>query len=67
MAVKLKFKTSLQITPTRPFHFDSTFFKPGHFPSEDMKWQPGKRWQIMLWPSSAKASAGYPPKDRELL
>ncbi|MBI4359124.1 MAG: hypothetical protein HY577_00840 [Candidatus Nealsonbacteria bacterium] len=46
---KLSFKTILDIVPTKPFHFDSTFFKPGHFPSKDMRWQSGKRWQTMLW------------------
>lgn len=46
---KLIYKTSLEITPTSPFHFDSTFFKPGHFPSSDTKWESGRRWQTMLW------------------
>lgn len=47
--MKLKKKTVLEIIPTYPFHFDSTFFKPGHFPSNDTRWEPGKRWQTMLW------------------
>jgi len=46
---KLTQKTSFEIIPTKPFHFDSTFFKPGHFPTNDTKFQPGKRWQTMLW------------------
>lgn len=48
-AIKLAVKNQLEIVPTRPFHFDSTFYKPGHFPSQDTKWEPGKRWQTMLW------------------
>lgn len=51
-------KTSFIIIPTSPFHFDSTFYKPGHFPSGDTKWEPGKRWQTMFWPTYAKASEG---------
>ncbi len=47
--MKLNFKKDIEITPTSPFHFDSTFYKPGHFPSGDTKWEPGKRWQTMLW------------------
>ena len=47
--MKLKKETTLEIIPTSPFHFDSTFFKPGHFPSNDTKWKSGKRWQTMLW------------------
>ncbi|MFH0948949.1 MAG: hypothetical protein V1802_00500 [Candidatus Aenigmatarchaeota archaeon] len=35
--------------PTSPFHFDSTFHKPSHFPTSDTKWELGKRWQTMLW------------------
>lgn len=48
-AIKLAIKNRLEIIPTRPFHFDSTFYKPGHFQSGDTKWKPGKRWQTMLW------------------
>lgn len=47
--LRLKNKTSMTIEPTRPFHFDSTFYKPAHFPSSDTKWETGKRWQTMLW------------------
>jgi DNA-3-methyladenine glycosylase II len=47
--MKLKEKQTIEIVPTLPFHFDSTFYKPGHFPSSDTKWEPGKRWQTMLW------------------
>jgi len=48
-ALKLTHQQNLIIIPTTPFHFDSTFFKPGHFPSGDTKWESGKRWQTMLW------------------
>jgi 3-methyladenine DNA glycosylase/8-oxoguanine DNA glycosylase len=47
--VRLTHKTSFEIIPTTPFHFDSTFFKPAHFPSQDMKWESGQRRQTMLW------------------
>lgn len=47
--MKLKKVKSLELVPTAPFHFDSTFYKPGHFSSGDTKWEPGKRWQTMSW------------------
>ena len=47
--MKLKITKTIEIVPTYPFHFDSTFFKPGHFPSRDTEWESGKRWQTMLW------------------
>lgn len=46
---KLKFRNKIEIIPTIPFHFDSTFYKPAHFPTADTMWQPGKRWQTMCW------------------
>ncbi len=46
--MKLIKVTKIEIFPFSPFHFDSTFYKPGHFPTADTKWQPGKRWQTML-------------------
>src|SRR5512139_2129382 len=41
--------TTLAITPSVPFDFDSTFHKPDHFTSGDNAWQPGLRWQTWLW------------------
>jgi 3-methyladenine DNA glycosylase/8-oxoguanine DNA glycosylase len=46
---KLTFRTKLEIFPTQPFHFDSTFYKPAHFASNDTIWETGTRWQTMLW------------------
>lgn len=48
-AKKLVFKAKIEIISISPFHFDSTFHKPGHFPTTDTKWEPGRRWQTMLW------------------
>jgi len=48
-AQKLKAKQKFEIIPTTPFHFDSTVYKPAHFPTSDTDWVPGKRWQTMLW------------------
>jgi 3-methyladenine DNA glycosylase/8-oxoguanine DNA glycosylase len=42
---KLKLVDTVKITPTSPFHFDSTFHKPDHFTSGDNHWEPGFRWQ----------------------
>lgn len=47
--MQLTHKAIITLFPTSPFHFDSTFYKPAHFPSSDTKWQPGKRWQTMLY------------------
>ncbi len=47
--VTLHNKKEFLLRPTKPFHFDSTFYKPGHFTSSDTKWEPGRRWQTMLW------------------
>lgn len=40
---------SLEINPTPPFDFDSTFHKPDHFTSCDNYWEKGIRWQTWLW------------------
>ena len=48
-ALQLKSKQAIEIEPTAPFNFDATFHKPDHFPSADNAWQPGRRWQTMLW------------------
>jgi 3-methyladenine DNA glycosylase/8-oxoguanine DNA glycosylase len=62
---KLKYRKELEIFPTSPFDFDSTFFKPAHFPSNDIKWQSGKRWQTMLWPSFAQGYGRASPSLAE--
>lgn len=45
----LKIKQVKELFPKAPFNFDSTMHKPDHFPSADNKWEPGIRWQTMLW------------------
>jgi 3-methyladenine DNA glycosylase/8-oxoguanine DNA glycosylase len=47
--ILLQHKFVKTIEPTAPFNFDATFHKPDHFPSADNLWQPGRRWQSMLW------------------
>lgn len=47
--MKLKKIKSVDLKPTNPFNFDSTFHKPAHFPSKDNYWQPGTRWQTWFW------------------
>jgi len=42
-------KQIVELLPTAPFNFDATLHKPDHFPSADHAWQPGVRWQTMLW------------------
>jgi 3-methyladenine DNA glycosylase/8-oxoguanine DNA glycosylase len=48
-AVLLGKVASLELIPTTPFDFDSTFHKPDHFTSGDNRWQPGIRWQTWNW------------------
>jgi 3-methyladenine DNA glycosylase/8-oxoguanine DNA glycosylase len=45
----LSHATTLILHPLPPFHFDSSLHNPDHFPSTDNLWQPGIRWQTMLW------------------
>ncbi len=47
--IKLNKIYKLELVPTSPFHFDSTFYNPGHFPTSDCKWESGKRWQTFVW------------------
>ncbi len=43
--MKLTKVKTVEIVPSFPFDFDSTFHKPDHFTSGDNEWQPGIRWQ----------------------
>src|SRR4030067_595322 len=47
--MKLNKLNSITIYPKAPFNFDATFHKPDHFPSQDNDWQPGIKWQTMVW------------------
>ncbi len=47
--MKLQKVGSVEIIPTAPFDFDSTFHKPDHFTSADNYWEPGVRWQTWNW------------------
>lgn len=38
---------TLVLHPTVPFHFDGTFHKPSHFPSQDNAYEDGKYWQTV--------------------
>jgi 3-methyladenine DNA glycosylase/8-oxoguanine DNA glycosylase len=45
----LQLQQAMELIPTAPFNFDATMHKPDHFPSPDNDWEPGVRWQTMLW------------------
>lgn len=47
--MKLKKVKSVELIPTSPFDFDSTFHKPDHFTSGDNEWEKGVRWQTWFW------------------
>ena len=47
--IKLKLQKTVKVKPTKPFVFDPTFHKPGHFTSGDNYWEPGIRWQTWNW------------------
>ncbi len=47
--LQLTHKQVVDLAPSAPFNFDATMHKPDHFPSSDNAWQPGTRWQTMLW------------------
>ncbi len=47
--VVLGTKQVITLLPKAPFNFDATMHKPDHFPAADNEWEPGIRWQTMLW------------------
>lgn len=47
--IRLKLQKTVIVKPTKPFAFDPTFHKPGHFTSGDNYWKPGVRWQTWNW------------------
>ncbi|MFH1890709.1 MAG: hypothetical protein ABIJ91_04070 [Candidatus Kuenenbacteria bacterium] len=47
--IRLKLQKTVKVKPTKPFNFDSTFYKPDHFTSGDNLWQHGIRWQTWNW------------------
>ncbi len=47
--LRLEHKRVVDLCPQAPFNFDATLHKPDHFPSSDNAWEPGVRWQAMLW------------------
>lgn len=47
--IALRPAAALDLVPTAPFDFDSTFHKPDHFTTGDSHWEPGVRWQTWGW------------------
>ena len=47
--IRLEHRWTVDLAPRPPFNFDATLHKPDHFPAADNVWQPGVRWQTMLW------------------
>ena len=47
--MKLELFKTIEIVPTSPFDFDSTFHKPDHFTSGDNCWESGVKWQTWNW------------------
>ncbi|MCL4354373.1 hypothetical protein M1349_02770, partial [Patescibacteria group bacterium] len=47
--IKLNLKETVELIPTAPFAFDSTFHKPDHFTSGDNLWEKGMKWQTWNW------------------
>ncbi len=45
--VTVKKGKAFVVFPTTPFHFDGTFHKPSHFPTNLERWEPGTRWQAI--------------------
>jgi hypothetical protein len=42
-------KCVTELFPKAPFNFNAMMHKPGHFPSANNRWEPGIRWETMLW------------------
>lgn len=51
--IALKTMQVMELVPRFPFSFDATMHKPDHFPSADNDWEPGVRWQTMLWQNTS--------------
>jgi 3-methyladenine DNA glycosylase/8-oxoguanine DNA glycosylase len=47
--VALENRHAVDLFPKAPFNLDATLHKPDHFPAADNVWEPGVRWQTMLW------------------
>ncbi len=47
--MKLKLQKTIEIIPTIPFDFDTTFHKPDHFTSGDNYFELGIKWQTFMW------------------
>jgi 3-methyladenine DNA glycosylase/8-oxoguanine DNA glycosylase len=47
--ISLKAKQVIELFPPAPFNFDASLYNPSHFPTADNEWQPGIRWQTLLW------------------
>lgn len=61
----LKNYQTIILRPKSPFVFNPTFHKPAHYPSSDTAWEPGIRWQTMLWPlDSAQDKSLDSAKDK---
>jgi 3-methyladenine DNA glycosylase/8-oxoguanine DNA glycosylase len=45
----LESRRAVKLFPKPPFNFDATLHKPDHFSAADNVWEPGVRWQTMLW------------------
>ncbi len=48
-SIVLAKKRVVDLCPRPPFNFDASLHKPDHLPSPDNAWEPGTRWQTMLW------------------
>jgi len=49
MTQKLICVSKLIFYPKPPFNFDTSLYKPSHFPSSDNTWVSGAYWITMLW------------------
>ncbi len=47
--MRLTERRTIMLVPTAPFDFDGTAHNPSHFPSQEVAWEPGTRWQTMRW------------------
>ena len=47
--LRLLERRTITLSATAPFDFDGTMHNPSHFPSQEVAWEPGKRWQTMRW------------------
>lgn len=47
--ISLKKTFSIILEPCSPYNFDTTIYRPSHFPFSDNEWEKGKNWLFIIF------------------